>query len=170
MSCFSSRGQLEFSRPKEMLIEPNDSGSSDNKCKQCDFTTSNVEILRIHMKTHRGRKQTKCKHCEYVSDRSYSVKIHMRTHTGEKPVINCSDCAFTTSYKGALIIHKRLHSGERPYKCIQCESSFTRSYLLKLHMRKHTGEKSVHVQCGQCDFSGPHNRLWAHMRKHTITS
>ena len=32
------------------------SGEKTNKCKQCDYESSGAEVLRGHLKTHRGEK------------------------------------------------------------------------------------------------------------------
>ena len=127
MSCFSSKGQLEFSRPKEMLIEPNDSGSSDNKCKQCDFTTSNVEILRIHMKTHRGRKQTKCKHCTMRFRKKRAKNVQLWTLVSpwifiEKSWNFAQSCLNSSRIWGLFFSEEKLRKkwGKNPKTCWGC--------------------------------------------------
>uniref|UniRef100_A0A8C3PTP9 C2H2-type domain-containing protein n=1 Tax=Calidris pygmaea TaxID=425635 RepID=A0A8C3PTP9_9CHAR len=51
------------------------------------------------------------------------------------------------SRQDKLKIHMRKHMGERPYLCIYCTTKFVHNYDLKNHMRIHTG-----VRPYQCEF------------------
>ena len=39
--------------------------------------------------------------------------------------------------KDELTRHLRKHSGDKPYKCLECEKSFSRSDHLQLHSKRH---------------------------------
>ncbi|XP_036210287.1 Kruppel-like factor 18 [Myotis myotis] len=60
------------------------------------------------------------------------------------------DCKESYSNYCSLKIHTRRHTGERPYKCNAngCTWEFTRSDELKRHNRKHTGERPY--PCALC--------------------
>ncbi|XP_046453052.1 transcription factor IIIA-like isoform X2 [Daphnia pulex] len=44
------------------------------------------------------------------------------------------DCSAAFGKPSRLVQHERIHSGERPFKCEQCEQSYTRSFHLKRHV------------------------------------
>ncbi|CAL4195409.1 unnamed protein product, partial [Meganyctiphanes norvegica] len=51
------------------------------------------------------------------------------------------------------------------YQCNQCDKAFSDNNNLKIHMRKHTGEKPYH--CNQCDKTFSQNgHLKQHLRVH----
>lgn len=58
-----------------------------------------------------------------------------------------TDCDKTFTQLAHLRIHQRKHSGERPYPCSHhgCSKTFTQLGNLKTHERKHTGERPFKV-------------------------
>ena len=53
----------------------------------------------------------------------------------------------------------------KSFKCGYCDFQTHRSFDLKVHSRKHTGEM---LQCQQCDYTTARSRdLKVHSRKHT---
>ena len=51
-------------------------------------------VLRIHLKTHSGKKSNKCNQCDYSSPETDNLKIHLEMHSEFKSIldrITCSD-------------------------------------------------------------------------------
>ena len=82
---------------------------SKSKCSQCGYVSSRGDHLRIHLKTHNGKKSNKCNQCDYVASRTFTLRQHLKTHSGEKSN-KCSQCDFTCSDPSYFKRHKKRHS------------------------------------------------------------
>lgn len=60
----------------------------------------------------------------------------------------CPRCNHTTKFKGNLKVHVRRHTGERPHRCDQCNKGFKNSVSLKRHMKDHAKDFPIH--CPKC--------------------
>ena len=52
-----------------------------------------------------------------------------------------NDFAFAVVSLGKLKSHEKTHSKSRPFKCIDCNKTFTVRYSLICHTRTHTRER-----------------------------
>lgn len=75
----------------------------------------------------------------------------------------CYSCNYHTYLCGRMRVHIRKHTGEKPYKCVYCDYICTRKEHLYTHTRIHTGEKPY--KCNFCDFkSTQSSNINSHMK------
>ena len=74
---------------------------------------------------------------------------HKRLHEGIRPY-KCSQCDKTFTQANQMNSHKLVHSGEKPFKCSDCTHGFASKNQLKEHKRKHSGEKYECEICLKC--------------------
>ena len=93
------------------------------------------------------------------------MKTHMQTHSGKKPY-KCDQCQKTFSQSGHMRTHMQTHSGEKPYKCNQCQKIFSCLSGMKTHLQWHSGEKPY--KCDQCEKTFSYlSSMKTHLRTHS---
>lgn len=147
---------------------------TEQQCSECDFVTSTRQFLRKHCILNHADKmdpvfllnQYKCDFCDKVFKDPIQLSNHKNVHLGLKPY-KCVECEHTFTTRGELIRHTRYkHTLEKPHKCTECDYSSVELSKLKRHMRVHTDERPY--LCLYCDYASRDTfKLKRHIRIHT---
>ena len=87
-----------------------------------------------------------CPYCEKFFKFKQGMIHHIRLHTNYKP-FKCSICDYASASKGNLKVHERKHTGER-FKCSWCAFTTISRGHLNMHEKRH--KKKVRTICELC--------------------
>ena len=79
-------------------------GVKSHKCSECDYASSQADVVRSHVIAQSGEKSQKCNKCEYLVSHANTLKVHMKIHPGEKD-FECNICPSR--------LHEEIHSEEK---------------------------------------------------------
>uniref|UniRef100_A0A8D0DUW7 Zinc finger protein 777 n=1 Tax=Salvator merianae TaxID=96440 RepID=A0A8D0DUW7_SALMN len=139
------------------------------ECHACDLSFRIKQQFLLHQRLHtarRGIAPPPRRGQGYPDKRSLKPQPRPPPQPG-KPY-KCSECESSFSHKSSLNKHQITHVGERPYSCNECRKSFRLQISLAMHQRVHAGKNELSFICPQCGkaFSRP-SHLLRHQRTHT---
>ena len=107
----------------------------------------------------------KCMKCNQTFELLDGLKLHLKwNHTATKEKLcGCNHCNKGFKKSWLLKEHIKGHTGERSYLCNQCGKSFLRNITLKKHLKIHAGEKNY--ICSHCG-----NNTFRHEKTHKKTT
>ena len=135
----------------------------------CTFVTSSKAKLERHQTKHQDTKPWLCPLCGKAFQLAKQLRAHTATHSkpGTEGKLTCQKCKSTFSSPRQLRLHiDSVHHKKRNYLCSFCGYSASSRSALKLHTRKHTGDKPF--RCDSCQYtSSDHNSLRRHKMRHS---
>uniref|UniRef100_A0A8B9XJR1 Zinc finger protein 777 n=1 Tax=Bos mutus grunniens TaxID=30521 RepID=A0A8B9XJR1_BOSMU len=144
------------------------------ECAECEVSFRHKQQLTLHQRIHRVRGGYASPERGPGFTPKHALKPRPKSPSsgggsggGPKPY-KCPECDSSFSHKSSLTKHQITHTGERPYTCPECKKSFRLHISLVIHQRVHAGKHEVSFICSLCgkSFSRP-SHLLRHQRTHT---
>ncbi|XP_061186367.1 zinc finger protein 665-like [Saccostrea echinata] len=122
------------------------------KCAECPKEYASKRALNRHIKTAHDVMKYNCDICDKVFSSKETMYHHRRgIHSDSKPY-KCQQCDASFSFNHSLRLHILKHSGARPFECKECNKTYLTSNHLKMHVEGVHGGKKNHTCkiCGKC--------------------
>lgn len=123
-----------------------------HKCTFCEKIFTNKNWLTHHMELHKGTQNHKCEICGKRFGTMRYLMNHKR-YNHEDQSFECKECGRSFKFKGSLRRHRNIFHNVGPTKTVSCPVCFKKianNYGLSVHMKVHTGEKTIICEtCGR---------------------
>ncbi|XP_050301051.1 zinc finger protein OZF-like [Anthonomus grandis grandis] len=119
------------------------------ECGICGKAFFGSSDLNKHMRIHTDERPFVCGECHLSFRQAGTLKNHITSiHCKLNNFFACELCGRTFALKDRLKLHMRRHTGEKPYSCELCPKKFARKSEVSQHMRVH--DKKKPYTCDQC--------------------
>ncbi|XP_031639868.1 zinc finger protein 112-like [Contarinia nasturtii] len=147
-----SRLTSESLRNKTSILSNHSEMKKRFKCEICEYSSNDKGNLKKHKRTHTGEKPYRCDICQKGFIQSIHMKQHKVTHIQQVP-FHCRGCFSGFSQKTDQKVHEKVCKYRR-YECHICKNFVNvNKAILKVHMRKHNGEKPFRCQICMVHFT-----------------
>ncbi|KAF7988628.1 hypothetical protein HCN44_001201 [Aphidius gifuensis] len=138
-------------------------------CDLCNYKTPSLsKLINQHRGIHSDDRPFICEYCGKGFKTNKQLRTHKIFHKNNNSNVTyqCNNCQRIFKNLRLLKLHNNtVHNEYKPFKCHYCDYSASTRSVLKLHLRRHTGEKPF--SCDQCSYStGDHNSLRRHKLRH----
>ena len=120
-------------------------------CTICNKVFDRPYRLTRHIQIHDpNRPRVSCQVCDRSFTRFDTLENHMKSmHSDERPY-HCQYPACQKSFatQSTLINHLKVHTDGKPYKCLECDNSFTLLLEYKQHVRQ--AHPDTENRCSDC--------------------
>ena len=159
-------GEMEVSEKGEFGGEETE-GRRIYTCTICNKVFDRPYRLQRHMQIHDpNRPRVSCQICDRSFTRLDTLENHMKCmHSDDRPYhCHYPICQKSFATQSSLVNHLKIHTDGKPYKCLECDDSFTLLYEYKQHIRQMHAD-TEDLRCSDCYkvFPDPN-----HLEKHRI--
>ncbi|OWR51239.1 zinc finger protein 420 [Danaus plexippus plexippus] len=124
-------------------------GVKPYQCLYCGKGFSTANQMKTHTAVHTNIRRYKCDICHQEFKQHTDLTRHKQGHDGLRFI--CDYCRKKFKQKLYLAYHIRNHTNYRPYKCPNCQSSFTTLASLRSHIQ-YTHVSKRKFFCLVCDY------------------
>ena len=151
------------------------------QCSECQKLFTTLCDLKRHMSVHSNEQNFGCELCKKKFKTQPILRRHMqRRHNDDLPLEErgkeetpemktCIHCGAGFKSNQALRLHEARHIDDKPYKCDECDKTYTASTSLEYHKNMvHRGAQvALKYMCNLCGKQFPRKgKLEIHQRTH----